>query len=586
MHNNDAHLRDILVELANLRARDERMRRASEALAEALKSLVEENDWNRLPQLTVELLAKALDTPSVAIRNCVSASIEAITTGASPEFSELLAQPGLPAYLAKKQQRVITDIAAITTSLGLPAPQAVPEALLTGRVQFDTHGWLVICSGARRLAEPEAHTLFLRFLPVFTHALQRLTEGRRADELVRRERQILLDKEKAEAASRAKSEFVSRMSHELRTPLNAIIGFAGLLKDEPLTHSQRNYVQLIANSGDHLLDLINTVLDHAKIEAGKMVLESTPFDLRELIDAVTTMINQQATAKGLVFETFLASDLPQRIMGDPTRLRQILINLLANAVKFTQQGSVTLRIASDNDGMLHFSVRDTGMGMDEATRSRLFQAFSQADESVARKFGGTGLGLIISRDLLLAMGGEIGVESTPGAGTCFWGKLPLCLPEEDSTRPEPSPLTSDLLASPSPTLLVGRRVLVIDDNSVNRKLASALLERMGIVVETAEDGRAGLARIAEGDFDLVLMDVEMPEMDGIAATRALRASEAAQGLGNLPVVALTANAMTEDRQRCNEAGMNGYVAKPIVVAQLKGELERLLATNVTKYFST
>jgi signal transduction histidine kinase/ActR/RegA family two-component response regulator len=442
--------------------------------------------------------------------------------------------------------------------------------LVCGRVRCGEHAWLVLCAGQERLTEPEAHTLFKRFLPVFAHTLQRQIEGQRAEELARRERAMLLEMEKTEAASRAKSEFVSRMSHELRTPLNAIIGFAGLLKDEPLTHSQRNYVQLIASSGDHLLDLINTVLDHAKIEAGKLVLERIPFDVRELIGVVATMVNQQASAKGLVFETFIASDLPPRIVGDPTRLRQVFINLLANAVKFTEQGAVTLRMAAGDDGLLHFSVRDTGVGMDEETRSRLFQAFSQADESVARKFGGTGLGLVIARDLLHAMGGRLDIESAPGAGTCFWGFVPLCVPSEAVAE------VGTVAAPPDATRLQGKRVLVVDDNAINRKLATALLERLGLAVETASDAQGALTRMAQGGLDWVLMDVEMPDMDGLAATRAWRAGEPGQGEGRLPVIALTANAMAEDQVLCRAAGMDGYVAKPIVLGQLIGELQRLL----------
>jgi signal transduction histidine kinase/ActR/RegA family two-component response regulator len=576
MESKDVHLRDALVELANLRARDERMRKASEALAEALKTLVDERDWQRLPQLMVDHLARALETPAIAIRaRDPETRAEATSAEATPAFIALLSQSSLMEYLIKKPQRTVTDVAALIAGLGLQACPQTPDALLSGRVLFDGHCWLVLCAGERRLAEPEAQTLFQRFLPVFAQALQRLLEGRRADEMERRERDMLLAKEKAEAASRAKSEFVSRMSHELRTPLNAIIGFAQLLKDEPLTHSQNNYVQLIASSGDHLLDLINTVLDHAKIEAGKLTLESVPFNLSELIAAVTTMINQQASAKGLMFETVVANDLPARIVGDPTRLRQVLLNLLANAVKFTEQGGVTLSMAAD-DGVLHFSVRDTGVGMDEAALSRLFQPFSQADESTARKFGGTGLGLLIARDLLQAAGGDIEVDSAPNVGTCFWGHLPLRLPTAEDANSQPAISTSTSAPLPTATSLTGKRVLVVDDNAINCKLASALLHRMGIAVETAEDGRAGLARINGGGFDLVLMDVEMPEMDGLSATRALRALEIARGTARLPVIALTANAMVEDRARCEAAGMDGYVAKPIVVAQLKAELERLL----------
>lgn len=578
MEGNDAHLRDVLVELANLRARDERMRRASEALADALKILVNERDWKRLPQLMVDQLARALETQAVAIRALDSETLaEATSAETSPANHALLTEAALIEYLAKKPQRTVTDVAALSAGLGLQAHAPFPAALLSGRVQFDGNTWLVLCVGERKLAEPEAQTLFQRFLPVFAQALQRLLEGRRTEEMARREHDILLAKEKAEAASRAKSEFVSRMSHELRTPLNAIIGFAELLKDEPLTHSQKNYVQLIASSGDHLLDLINTVLDHAKIEAGKLTLESIAFNLADLVNAVTIMVNQQASTKGLTFETVIAHDLPQRIVGDPTRMRQILINLLANAVKFTERGGVRLSMTAD-EGVLHFSVCDTGVGMDEATLKRLFQPFSQADESTARKFGGTGLGLLIARDLLQAAGGDIEVDSAPNAGTCFWGHMPLRLPAAGETDSHSSgtPSHSASGTASSTSVLTGKRVLVVDDNAVNCKLASALLARMGIAVETAEDGRAGLDRISAGTFDLVLMDVEMPEMDGMSATRALRAREAAQGTPRLPVIALTANAMVEDRIRCQAAGMDGYVAKPIVVAQLKAEIELLL----------
>ncbi len=579
-----SNLSDALVELANLRARDVRMRRASDALAGALETMVKERDGNRLPQLVVDCLARAMDTPSVAIHACDGTGrAEACCAGAEPGFLELLTRPSFLTYLGRRPSRVVADTSTLVAAFGLPRPQHLPQVLLCGRVGPDAvdpscaPGWLVLCGGGGRLADPEAQTLFQRFLPVVTHALQRYVEGQRADALASREREILLAKERAEAASLAKSEFLSRMSHELRTPLTAIIGFAQLLETERLTQTQLDHVQLISRAGDHLLELVNTVLDQARIESGKMVLEVVAFDLPDMIETVVTMIDRQAAAKGLAFETVVAPELPRRVLGDPMRLRQILINLLANAVKFTECGSVALHLTAVED-MLQFNVRDTGIGMDEAARGRIFHAFAQADESVARRFGGTGLGLLITRDLLRAMGGDIQVESTPGVGTCFRCRVPL--------RPapaDPSPASTshtDLVSSPRARVqLAGRRVLVVDDNVVNRTLAKALLERMGIVVDSANDGRSALERIMSGGYDLVLMDMEMPGMDGLSAVRALRSDEAAHGRPHLPVVALTANAMAEDRERCAAAGMDGFVAKPIGLEQLRAEFERILAAG-------
>lgn len=378
-------------------------------------------------------------------------------------------------------------------------------------------------------------------------------------------------KDEAERASRAKTEFVSRMSHELRTPLNAIIGFGELLESEPLGESQRKYVELINGSGKHLMELINAVLDHAKIEAGELTLEAVVYDLEGLVGSVGSMIGARANAKGLEFEVHVAEGLPRRVVGDPTRLKQILLNLLGNAVKFTERGKIELRTGREA-GRLVFGVRDTGVGMDAATLKKLFQPFSQADESVSRKYGGTGLGLLIARELIEAMGGSIEVESAPGNGSAFRFWLPL---REAGAAAAADEGATDSIVAQDLAERVGGRILLVDDNGVNRQLAGAMLERLGLRCESATNGEEALRRLAEGEYALVLMDVEMPVMDGITATRRLRAAETAQGR-RLPVIALTANALNEDREKCLAAGMDGYLAKPIGLANLRNELLRVL----------
>lgn len=388
-------------------------------------------------------------------------------------------------------------------------------------------------------------------------------------------------KDAAESASRAKSEFVSRMSHELRTPLNAILGFAELLQAEQLSASQSNYVGLINSSGKHLMDLINAVLDQAKIEAGGLSLEHIAYDFGTTIDDVNAIVGPRASDKGLTYVTSVSPQLPKHIMGDPTRVKQVLINLLINAIKFTEHGSVEMRVAAD-DGKLHFSVRDSGIGMDAEVLSRLFQPFSQADESITRKFGGTGLGLLISRELIEAMGGGIQVESAPGAGTCFWFWIPFTEAAPAASPPPAAASQAALIsaapANPAPdlpTLLPGK-LLLVDDNLVNQKLASAMLQRLGLAHDIACDGQQAVEMSAAHPYDLVLMDMEMPVLDGVSATQTIRHRESTDpAQSRLPIIAMTANALQEDRNRCMAAGMDGYIAKPVNMRALQAELRRV-----------
>jgi signal transduction histidine kinase/CheY-like chemotaxis protein len=391
---------------------------------------------------------------------------------------------------------------------------------------------------------------------------QKATEARLAKALAR-----------AERSAAAKCEFLSVMSHELRTPLNGVLGFAELLSYTSLDPEQSNYVEIISNSGNHLLAVVNDILDFSSIERGTLALAADPLAIAELVELSDLAVHKAASDKGLEFHCEVAAGVPKRIVGDSRRICQILMNLLGNAVKFTSVGRVVLRVAPTairGRQFLDFSVQDTGIGISTETLARLFEPFTQADAMTNHRFGGTGLGLAISKRLAEAMGGSITVTSQPDHGSTFIFHLPL----EESHQVPAAAGPAAVHGAPEPAATSGALVHVVEDDLASSMIAGKMLERLGYCAETSADGAAAVEAFVPGKYFAILMDMEMPVMDGLAATRKIRELEAQSG-GHVPIIAVTANVMPGDRERCLAAGMDEFISKPIKWAELAAILTRV-----------
>jgi PAS domain S-box-containing protein len=454
--------------------------------------------------------------------------------------------------------------AAVERCMGEGEPWDLKLGLVTAR----GHRRRVRAIGRAEIRDGRVVRIYGAFQDITAEWEAQRALSQQADELSRA-------RDAALEAARAKGVFLATMSHELRTPLNGVLGMTGLLLDTPLSSEQRELADTIRTSGEALLSLVNDVLDYSKIEAGRVAIDAVSFDLRALVGDALEIVTATARFKDLTLDVEIDGLLPPALIGDPARLRQVLLNLLGNALKFTDRGGVRLRVRRQREHFdpvgVRFEVIDTGVGIAADAVSSLFERFTQVDDSSTRRHGGAGLGLAISKHLVELMGGGIGVISAPGEGSTFWFTVRLGI--DAGGRIGPSETAAPATA---PRIAAGRRVLVAEDNAVNQKVATRMLERLGLDVDVVGDGDAAATAVLTRAYDLVLMDCQMPGADGYSATAMIRARETTR---HTHIVAMTANVMEGDRDRCLAAGMDDYLSKPVRLPDLIRTLERWIPAS-------